>query len=175
MLAQNLTPASQLAVNSTPGPALAQAPASAPLSLENLVYLLAQSVQGLNTTVATLSTSVFMVVGALSWQNSLLHSLVVEKPTSFESKDSKSTQLFCSAFCIWVKCNKWFYQHWPNGTHIINQNGEELLDKFKMIILALLFMIKNAAVWACLYLEQLADHKPIFNNSKWDSFLKAFK
>jgi hypothetical protein len=44
-----------------------------------------------------------------------------------------------------------------------------------MIMLALLFMIKDAAIWACPYLEQLTDHKPVFDNSKWDSFLKAFK
>jgi hypothetical protein len=44
-----------------------------------------------------------------------------------------------------------------------------------MITLALSFMIKNATVWACPYLKQLADHKPVFNNDKWDSFLKAFK
>jgi hypothetical protein len=44
-----------------------------------------------------------------------------------------------------------------------------------MITSALLFITKNAAIWACLYLKQLADHKPVFDNSKWDSFLKAFK
>jgi hypothetical protein len=44
-----------------------------------------------------------------------------------------------------------------------------------MITSALLFITKDAAVWARLYLEQLADHKPVFDNSKWDSFLKAFK
>jgi hypothetical protein len=36
-------------------------------------------------------------------------------------------------------------------------------------------MTKDAAVWACSYLEQLADHKLVFNNSKWNSLLKAFK
>jgi hypothetical protein len=66
MSAQNPTPAPQPAVNPTPGPAPAQAPAPAPLLLEDLVYSLAQSVQGLNATVATLSTSVSIVVGALS-------------------------------------------------------------------------------------------------------------
>jgi hypothetical protein len=40
---------------------------------------------------------------------------------------------------------------------------------------ALLFITKDAAVWTHLYLKQLADHKPIFNNGKWDSFLKVFK
>jgi hypothetical protein len=44
-----------------------------------------------------------------------------------------------------------------------------------MITSALSFMTKDAAVWARLYLEQLADHKPVFDNGKWDSFLKAFK
>jgi hypothetical protein len=67
MSAQNPTPAPQPAVNNpTPGPAPAQAPAPAPLSLEDLVYSLAQFVQGLNATVATLSTSISTVVGALS-------------------------------------------------------------------------------------------------------------
>jgi hypothetical protein len=101
MSAQNLTLAPQPAVNNpTPGSAPAQAPAPAPLSLEDLVYSLAQSVQGLNTTVATLSTSVSMVVGALSQQNGSLRSLVVEKPTSFEGKDSESARLFRSAFHV---------------------------------------------------------------------------
>jgi hypothetical protein len=146
MSAQNLTLALQPAVNPTPGPAPAQAPALAPLSLEDLVYSLAQLVQRLNTTIATLSTSVSMVVSALSQQNSSLHSSVVKKPTSFEDKDSESAQLFCSAFCIWVESNKRFYQHWPNSTCVINQDREELLDKFKMIMLALLFITKNATV-----------------------------
>jgi hypothetical protein len=67
MSAQNLTLALQPAVNNpTLGPALVQAPAPAPLSLEDLVYSLAQSVQGLNATVATLSILVSTVVGALS-------------------------------------------------------------------------------------------------------------
>jgi hypothetical protein len=43
-----------------------------------------------------------------------------------------------------------------------------------MIMLALLFITKDTAVWARLYLKQLANHKPVFNNGKWDSFLKAF-
>jgi hypothetical protein len=175
MSAQNPTPAPQLAVNPTPGPAPAQAPASAPPSLEDLVYSLAQSVQSLNATVTTLSTLVLMVIGALSQQNSLSHGSVVEKPTSFEGKDSESARLFRSAFRIWVKSNKRFFQHWPNSIRIINQAGEELLDEPKMITLALSFMTKDAAVWARLYLEQLADHKLVFDNGKWDSFLKAFK
>jgi hypothetical protein len=33
-------------------------------------------------------------------------------------------------------------------------------------MLALSFMTKDAAVWAHLYLEQLADHKLVFDNSK---------
>jgi hypothetical protein len=67
MSAQHPTPAPQLAVNNpTLGPAPAQALAPAPLSLEDLIYSLAQSVQGLNATVATLSTLVSMVVGTLS-------------------------------------------------------------------------------------------------------------
>jgi hypothetical protein len=44
-----------------------------------------------------------------------------------------------------------------------------------MIILALSFMTKDAAVWACSYLKQLADHKLVFDNGKWDSFLKVCK
>jgi hypothetical protein len=44
-----------------------------------------------------------------------------------------------------------------------------------MIILALLFITKDAAVWAYLYLKQLADHKLVFDNGKWNSFLKVFK
>jgi hypothetical protein len=44
-----------------------------------------------------------------------------------------------------------------------------------MITSALSFMTKDATVWALPYLEQLAEHKPVFDNSKWDSFLKAFK
>jgi hypothetical protein len=83
--------------------------APAPPSLKDLVYLLAQPVQGLNATVTTLSTLVLMVVGALSQQNGSLHGLVVEKPTSFKGKNSESAQLFCSAFCIWVKSNKRFF------------------------------------------------------------------
>jgi hypothetical protein len=74
-----------------------------------------------------------------------------------------------------VESNERFFQHWPNGTRVVNQAGEELLDKPKMITSALLFMTKDTAVWARPYLEQLADHKPVFNNGKWDSFLKAFK
>jgi hypothetical protein len=176
MSAQNPTPAPQPAVNNpTPGPAQAQAPAPAPLSLEDLVYSLAQSVQGLNATVATLSTSVSTVVGALSQQNGSSCGSVVEKPTSFEGKDSESARLFRSAFRVWVESNKRFFQHWPNGTRVVNQAGEELLDEPKMITLALLFMTKDAAVWAHPYLEQPADHKPVFDNGKWDSFLKAFK
>jgi hypothetical protein len=175
MSAQNPTPALQPAVNPTPGPAPAQTPAPALPSLEDLVYLLAQSVQGLNATVATLSTLVLMVIGALSQQNGSFCGSVVEKPTSFEGKDSESIWLFCSAFCIWVESNKRFFQHWPNGIHVINQAGKELLDEPKMITSALLFMTKDTAVWACPYLEQLADHKPVFDNGKWDSFLKAFK
>jgi hypothetical protein len=100
---------------------------------------------------------------------------VVKKPTSFEGKDSESAWLFRSAFCIWVESNEKFFQHWPNSIHVINQAGEELLNKPKMITSALLFITKDAAVWARLYLEQLADHKPVFDNGKWDSFLKAFK
>jgi hypothetical protein len=100
MSAQNLTPAPQPAVNPTPGPAPAQAPALVPLSLEDLVYSLAQSVQGLNATVATLSTSVSTVVGVLSRQNGSSRGSVVKKPTSFEGKDSESAQLFRSAFRV---------------------------------------------------------------------------
>jgi hypothetical protein len=59
-------------------------------SLEDLVYSLTQSVQGLNATVAALSTSVSMVVGALSQQNGSSCGLVVKKPTSFEGKDFES-------------------------------------------------------------------------------------
>jgi hypothetical protein len=44
-----------------------------------------------------------------------------------------------------------------------------------MIMLALLFITKDAAIWARSYLEQLADHKLVFDNGKWDSFLKVFK
>jgi hypothetical protein len=44
-----------------------------------------------------------------------------------------------------------------------------------MITLALSFMTKDTAIWARLYLEQLVDHKSVFDNGKWDSFLKAFK
>jgi hypothetical protein len=147
MSAQNLTPAPQPAVNNpTPGPALAQAPAPAPLSLEDLVYSLAQSVQGLNTTVATLSTSVSTVVRALSQQNGSSRSSVVEEPNSFEGKDSESARLFRSAFRVWVESNEQFFQHWPNGTRVVNQAGEELLDKPKMITSALSFMTKDAAV-----------------------------
>jgi hypothetical protein len=176
MSAKNPTLALQPAVNNpTPNPAPAQAPTLAPLSLEVLVYSLAQSVQGLKATIATLSTLVSMVVSALSQQNGSLCSLVVEKPTSFEGKDSESTRLFCSAFYAWVESNERFFQHWPNSTHVVNQAGEELLDEPKMITLALLFMTKDAAIWARLYLEQLANHKPVFDNGKWDSFLKVFK
>jgi hypothetical protein len=100
---------------------------------------------------------------------------VVKKPTSFVGKDSESACLFRSAFRVWVESNERFFQHWPNGTCIINQVGEELLDEPKIITLVLLFMTKDAAVWARPYLEQLADHKLVFNNGKWDSFLKAFK
>jgi hypothetical protein len=175
MSAQNPTPAPQPAINPTPGPAPAQTPAQAPLSLEDLIYSLAQSVQGLNATVATLSTSVSTVVSALSRQNGSSHGSVVEKPTSFEGKDSESARLFRSAFCVWVESNERFFQHWPNGTRVVNQAGEELLDEPKMITSALSFMTKDAAVWARPYLEQLADHKPVFDNGKWDSFLKAFK
>jgi hypothetical protein len=100
MSAQNLIPALQLAVNSILGPTLMQAPASAPLSLEDLVYSLAQSVQRLNATVATLSTLVSTVVSALSQQNGSSRSLVVEKPTSFKGKDSESAWLFRSAFRV---------------------------------------------------------------------------
>jgi hypothetical protein len=176
MSAQNPTLAPQPVVNNpTLGSAPAQAPALAPLSLEDLVYLLTQSVQDLNATVATLSTLVSMVVGALSRQNGSSHSSVVEKPTSFKGKNSESAHLSRSAFCIWVESNKRFFQHWPNGTRVVNQAGEELLDEPKMITLALSFMTKDATVWARLYLEQLMDHKPVFDNGKWDSFLKAFK
>jgi hypothetical protein len=97
-----------------------QAPAPAPLSLEDLVYSLAQSVQGLNATVATLSTSVSIVIGALSQQNGSSHGLVVKKPTSFEGKDSESARLFRSAFRVWVESNERFFQHWPNGTRVVN-------------------------------------------------------
>jgi hypothetical protein len=162
-------------VNPNISSALAQAIVSALLSLENLVYLLAQSIQRLNATVASLSTLVSMVISALSQQNGLSCSLVVEKPTSFKDKYSESAWLFCGAFYVWVKSNKQFYQYWPNGTCIINQNREELLDKSKMITLALSFMSKNTAIWACLYLKQFVDHKLVFDNSKWNSFLKAFK
>jgi hypothetical protein len=175
MSAQNPTPAPQPAVNPTLGPAPVQAPAPAPLSLEDLVYSLAQSVQGLNATVATLSTLVSIVVGALSQQNGSSCSSVVEKPTSFKSKDSESAWLFRSAFRIWVESNKRFFQHWPNSTRVINQAEEELLDKPKMITSALSFITKDAAVWARPYLEQLMDHKPVFDNGRLDSFLKAFK
>jgi hypothetical protein len=175
MSTQNPTLAPQLSVNPTPGPAPAQTPTLALLSLEDLVYSLAQSVQGLNAIVATLSTSVSTVVGALSQQNSSSRGSVVEKPTSFEGKDSESARLFRSAFCVWVESNERFFQHWPNGTRVVNQAGEELLDEPKMIMLALSFMTKDTAVWARSYLEQLVDHKPVFNNGKWDSFLKAFK
>jgi hypothetical protein len=88
-----------------------QASVSAPLSLDDLVYSLAQSVQRLNAIVASLSTLVSMVIGALFQQNGSSHSLVVEKPTSFEDKNSESAWLFCSAFYIWVESNKIFYQH----------------------------------------------------------------
>jgi hypothetical protein len=116
-----------------------------------------------------------MVVGALSQQNGLSCGSMIEKPTSLKGKDSESAQLFHSAFCVWMKSNKRFFQHWPNGTCVINQAGEELLNEPKMIMSVLSFITKDAAVWARSYLEQLADHKPVFNNSKWDSFLKMFK
>jgi hypothetical protein len=175
MSAQNPAPAQPAANNPTPGPAPAQTPTPAPLSLEDLVYSLAQSVQGLNATVATLSTSVSTVIGALSRQNGSSRGSVVEKPTSFEGKDSESARLFRSAFRVWVESNERFFQHWPNGTRVVNQAGEELLDEPKMITSALSFMTKDAAVWARPYLEQLTDHKPVFDNGKWESFLKAFK
>jgi hypothetical protein len=74
-----------------------------------------------------------------------------------------------------VESNKQCYQHWPNNICIINQDGEELLDKSKMITLALSFITKDATVWACPYLEQFANYKPVFDNGKWNSFVKAFK
>jgi hypothetical protein len=153
ILGQNPTLALQPAVNLTLSPASIQALISTPFSLEDLVYLLTQSIQGLNATITSLSTLVSIVISALSWQNSSSHSLVVEKPTSFEDKDSESAWLFHSAFHIWVESNKRFYQHWLNSTCIIHQDREELLDKFKMITLALLFMTKDAVVWAYPYLE----------------------
>jgi hypothetical protein len=61
-----------------------------------------------------------MVVGALSRQNGLSRGSVVEKPTSFKEKDSESTRLFRSAFRVWVESNERFFQHWPNGTRVIN-------------------------------------------------------
>jgi hypothetical protein len=100
---------------------------------------------------------------------------MIEKPTSFEGKDSESAWLFYSAFYVWVKSNKWFYQHWPNSICIVHQDREELLDESNIIMSALSFIIKDATVWAHSYLEQLMDYEPVFNNSKWDSFLKAFK
>jgi hypothetical protein len=99
----------------------------------------------------------------------------LRNPPASKKKDSESAQLFHSAFCIWIKSNRQFYQHWPNSTHIINQNGEKLLNESKMITLALSFMTKDATIWACLYLEQLADHKLVFDNGKWESFLRVFK
>jgi hypothetical protein len=143
--------------------------------LKDLVYSLAQSVQGLNATIATLSTLVSTFIGALSQQNSSLCSSVIKKSTSFKEEDSESACLFHGGFCIWIGSNKRFYQHWPNSTHVINQDREELLDESKIIILALSFITKNATVWACPYLKQLADHKLVFDNNKWNSFLKAFK
>jgi hypothetical protein len=116
-----------------------------------------------------------MVVGALSRQNGSSRSSMVEKPTNFEGKNSESARLFRSAFRVWVESNERFFHHWPNGFHVVNQAGEELLDEPKMITSALSFMIKDAAVWACPYLKQLADHKLVFDNGKWESFLKAFK
>jgi hypothetical protein len=175
MSAQNPALALQPVVNPTLGPAPAQTPTLALLSLEDLVYLLAQSVQGLNATVAVLSTLVSMVVGVLSQQNGSSYGSVVEKPTSFKGKNSESARLFCSAFHVWIESNERFFQHWPNGTRVINQAGEELLNEPKMITLAFSFMTKDAAVWAHPYLEQLVDHKPVFNNGKWNSFLKVFK
>jgi hypothetical protein len=65
-----------------------------------------------------------------------------------------------------VESNERFFQHWPNGTRVVNQAGEELLDESKMITSALLFMTKDTTVWVHLYLEQLADHKPVFDNGK---------
>jgi hypothetical protein len=60
------------------------------------------------------------VVGALSQPNGSSHGSVVEKPTSFEGKDSESAWLFRSAFHVWVESNERFFQHWPNGTCVIN-------------------------------------------------------
>jgi hypothetical protein len=52
-------------------------------------------------------------------------------------------------------------------------NGATLLDVHKMVLSALFFIVKDAAVWTQLYIESLAEGKTSF--ADWNAFLVAFK
>jgi hypothetical protein len=52
-------------------------------------------------------------------------------------------------------------------------NRAILLDVHKIVLSALSFMAKDAAVWAQLHIESLAEGKMLF--ASWNAFLVAFK
>jgi hypothetical protein len=74
---------------------------------------------------------------------------IAKKPVVFKGKDSKSAQLFRSAFHIWINANEdCFALHNPQEKKVQGANRATLLDIHKIVPLALSFMVENAAVWA---------------------------
>jgi hypothetical protein len=99
---------------------------------------------------------------------------IVEKPIVSKSKDSELARLFRSAFRVWINANEdCFALHDSQDKKMQSANGATLLNIHKMVPSALLFIVKNAAVWARLYIELLAKGKTPFADC--DAFLAAFK
>jgi hypothetical protein len=99
---------------------------------------------------------------------------IVEKPVVFKGKDSESARLFRSAFRVWINANEdRFALCNQQGKKMQRANGAILLDVHKMVPLALSFIAEDAAVWARLHIESLAEGKTPF--ASWDTFFVAFK
>jgi hypothetical protein len=131
----------------TPAPSSSTAPV-VNISVQDLMNLMGS----MATSISVLTVSVQALVNAqvnnvnATLSASGLH-LIVEKPIVFKGKDSKSAQLFRSAFCIWINANEdCFALCNQQGKKVQGGNRATLLDIHKMVSSALYFMAKNAAV-----------------------------
>jgi hypothetical protein len=158
----------------TPAPGSSTAPV-VNISAQDLINLMGS----MATSISTLTASVQALVNAqannvnASFSTSGSRS-IIEKPVVFKGKDSESAWLFRSTFCVWINTNEdWFALRDPQGKKVQGANRAILLDVYKMVPSALLFMAEDAAVWARPHIESLAEGKMPF--ASWDAFLVAFK
>jgi hypothetical protein len=138
----------------------------------NLMGSMATSISALTTSVQALVNAQANSVNASPSASSLRS--IIKKPVIFKGKDSESTQLFRSAFRVWINVNEdCFALRNQQGKKVQGANRATILDVYKMVPSALSFMVKDAAVWAQPHIESFAKGKVPF--AYWDVFLAAFK